>query len=360
MIVKRSLNAMAIFNNQLHSSMLSLTVKALPSMVILLISTASWNAIPKVQGEDAPVWQSLETNGKPHARHEAAFIQVKQRFYLLGGRGIKPVDVLDPATGVWTTGARPPLEIHHFQPVVWQNRILIAGAMTGPYPHETSMERILIYDPEVDAWSWGARIPNERRRGGAGASIYKGKLYLACGIQNGHWDGWVNWLDTYDLRTGKWNILPDAPRVRDHFQISFIGDQLYAAGGRKTSGIDKQVFNLTISEVDVFNTATRKWSTLPSPEGDLPTPRAGCFNYVFNSTLLVAGGESTTQKAAHNEVEAFDPETQTWHLASKLKQGRHGTGITMWQNKIYSCAGCAQRGGSPELNTTEYLPVKTR
>jgi hypothetical protein len=260
MIVNRSLNAMAIFNNQLHTSMLLLTVKALPSIVILLITTASWNAMPKAQGEDAPVWQSLETKGKPHARHEAAFIQVKQRFYLLGGRGIKPVDVLDPATGAWTTGARPPLEIHHFQPVVWQNRILIAGAMTGPYPHETSLEGILIYDPEVD----------------------------------------------------------------------------------------------------IFDTGTRKWSTLPSPEGDLPTPRAGCFNYVLNATLLVAGGESTTQKEAHNEVEAFDPETQTWHLASKLKQGRHGTGITMWQNNIYSCAGCAQRGGSPELNTTEYLPVKTR
>ncbi len=329
-------------------------------LMILILMATSLELLPKVRAEEIPTWQSLETNGQPHARHEAAFVRVGKRFFLLGGRGVKPVDILDPQTAVWKTGARPPLEIHHFQPVVWQNRILIAGAMTGPYPHETSLERILIYDPQIDAWSWGAKIPESRRRGGAGAAIYQGKLYLACGIQNGHWNGWVRWLDSYDLRTERWAMLPDAPRVRDHFQISFIEGKLYAAGGRKTSGVNKQVFQLTIAEVDVFDVGTQKWTTLPSPEGDLPTPRAGCFNFVLDSKLLVAGGESSTQKEAHDEVELFDPETKNWKRASNLRQGRHGTGIALWGDKIFTCAGCAQRGGSPELSTTEFLPLNPK
>jgi N-acetylneuraminic acid mutarotase len=304
-----------------------------------------------------PSWQPLETINKPHARHEAAFVNCDGRFFLLGGRRINPVDIFNPATKTWTTGAKPPVEIHHFQPVVWGHRILLAGAMTGKYPHETALDRILIYDPRADLWSWGAAIPEDRRRGGAGAAIHDDKLYLVCGIQNGHWDGWVNWLDRVDLMTGDWEKLADAPRVRDHFQIAFVGDKLYAAGGRKTSGVTKEVFDLTIPEVDVFDVSSGKWSTLP-PTSNLPTPRAGCFSFVIGSDLFVAGGESMAQKTAHAEIQSLDTKSGHWSSASTFATGRHGTGVVQWQDTLYTCAGSGGRGGAPELDSTEILRLK--
>ena len=54
-------------------------------------------------------------------RHEHGYVQVGSRFYLLGGRRIQPVDIFDPATGLWTKGAPPPIEIHHFQAVPFDN-----------------------------------------------------------------------------------------------------------------------------------------------------------------------------------------------------------------------------------------------
>jgi len=46
-----------------------------------------------------------------------------KKIYLLGGRRIQPADIYDPATRTWTLGAPPPVEVHHFQPVVWENKI---------------------------------------------------------------------------------------------------------------------------------------------------------------------------------------------------------------------------------------------
>ncbi|MFG0287617.1 MAG: Kelch repeat-containing protein [Rhodopirellula sp. JB044] len=301
-------------------------------------------------------WQPLVTEGAPHKRHEAAFIECEGRFYLLGGRRIQPVDIFDPETKAWTHGAEPPIEIHHFQPVVIGHQIWLAGAMTGRYPRERAVDRIMIYDTRTDEWSWGHTIPEERRRGGAGAVIHNGGLYLVCGIRNGHWNGWVSWLDRLDLATGQWEQLPDAPHVRDHFQSAVVGNKLYAAGGRKTSGVSKEVFSLTIPEVDVYDIDQREWSTLPE-ESNLPTPRAGCFAISLDGRLLIAGGESSGQKTAHNEIESLDPETNQWKTMSTFSTGRHGTGVIYYEGSLYTAAGSGGRGGGPELNTTERLPL---
>lgn len=321
-----------------------------------VVNSLAEDATAVVPTPSVPTWKPLETVNHPHKRHEAAFVQCEGRFYLLGGRKVKPVDIFDPATGMWTEGSRPPMEIHHFQPVVWDNKILMVGAMTGPYPREVSLDRILIYEPAIDQWTWGAEIPKDRRRGGAGALIYDGYLYLVSGIQNGHWDGWVPWLDRFDLKNQSWEQLPDAPRSRDHFQAAVIGDKIYAVGGRRSSGSTKQVFDLTIEEVDVYDIKIGQWLTLP-PSSNLPIPRAGCFSLALGTELLVAGGESMLQPTAHNEIQSLDTITGKWRTSSQFERGRHGTGIVEWQGKLFTVAGSGGRGGQPELDSTEVLEL---
>ncbi|MEM1228280.1 MAG: kelch repeat-containing protein [Planctomycetota bacterium] len=308
-----------------------------------------------VQAEPWPRWKTLTTQGQPHPRHEAGFVTCNEKMYLLGGRRIQPVDIFDPATRTWTQGAAPPIEIHHMQPVVWDHRIWCVGAMTGKYPHETAVERVLIYDPRSDQWSYDFEIPLDRRRGGAGAVIHNDSLYLVCGIQNGHWDGWVAWLDRFDLKSRTWHRLSDAPRVRDHFHAAVAGNRLYAIGGRKTSRSTKETFNLIIPEVDVYDFASETWTTLPATS-NLPTPRAGCFAFGVGDEVLIAGGE-TQQPTAHNEIQAFNIATSTWRMMSVFSTGRHGTGIGYFSGSLYTSSGSGGRGGGPELTTTEMLSL---
>ncbi len=305
----------------------------------------------------APTWSTLETVGKPHPRHEAAFIGLGTKIYLLGGRRIQPSDIYDTVTKTWSVGKAPPVETHHFQPVVWENKIWLPGAMTGGYPRERGLELIPIYDPATDSWSEGPALPADRRRGGSGAVIHDGKLYIVCGIINGHWDGHVSWFDVLDLKTNVWSKLPDAPRARDHFQAAIVGNKIYVAGGRRSSGATKEVFALTVAEVDVFDLATGKWSTLPSPAGNLPNLRAGTMSLAVGPLILVAGGESMTQPHAYTQIEALDTRTGTWSLHSNFARGRHGSGITRVGDALYVASGSGSRGGRPELDSLESLAL---
>ena len=81
--------------------------------------------------------------------------------------------------------------MHHFQAVVFDNKIYVVGAMTGAYPKEPPLSHVYIYNPAADAWSQGPEVPVDRRRGGAGAVLYNGEIYLVAGITNGHYDGHV-------------------------------------------------------------------------------------------------------------------------------------------------------------------------
>jgi hypothetical protein len=300
-------------------------------------------------------WETLPAGEKPTLRHESGYVRVGSRFYLVGGRGTKPVDIFDPATGGWSTGATPPVEMHHFQAVEHGGKIYVLGAMTGRYPAEPPIPHVYVYDPAADTWSQGPEIPADRRRGGAGAVVHEGQIYLVAGIQNGHSDGHVAWFDAFDPRTGQWRRLPDAPRPRDHFQVGIIDGKLYAAGGRRSSAATGQVFQLTVPEVDVYDFASGRWSTLP-PSANIPTMRAGSTTAVLDGKLIVIGGESG-QANAHAEVEAYDPQTGVWTSLAPLNEGRHATQAVLFEDRLYVAAGSRTRGAT-EINSHEVFTLR--
>lgn len=298
-------------------------------------------------------WSSMEGTGEAQPRHENAFVKVGGKYVLLGGRGLKPVDIFDPATREWTQGKQPPIEIHHFQAVSHEGLIYVMGALTGPYPFEIPISQIYIYDLLADSWIVGPEIPRHRRRGAAGCVVRNGKFYLVGGIINGHTSHWVPWLDEYDPQTQSWRELPDAPRSRDHFQAAIYEGKLYAAGGRN-SGFGETPFQATIPEVDVFDFSSQEWTTLDA-SGHIPTLRAGCTSTIWDGKLLVIGGESPSQQTAHNEVEALNLSTLTWETLPTLERGRHGTQVVADGESLIIVGGCGNRGGNPELTHMEVL-----
>lgn len=295
-------------------------------------------------------WKMIETTGEPAARHENSFVESGGKFYLLGGRGIKPVDIYDPATNTWTKGAAPPVEIHHFQAVSWHEKIIAVGAMTGPYPDEKPLANMHVYDPAYDSWTLGPEIPKDRQRGSAGVVVIEDKMYMICGIIDGHNGNHVSWMDEYDFQKRKWTILPDAPRPRDHFHAIVAQGKIFAFAGRNTSKNTNQVFDLTIPQVDFFELQSKTWSTLKK---ELHIPRAGASVATLKNEIFIIGGESMFDKVAHNEIEIWNLKLEKWSPINYLNRGRHGTQAIVYRNKIYIAAGCGNRGGSPELNSFE-------
>lgn len=326
--------------------------RPLAFFLTVLISYVTSSAI----AEEPHAWETVQTIGQPTARHEAAMVAFKGKLYLIGGRRINPVDVYDPATNTWTAKSKSPIELHHFQAVVHGDAIYLIGAMTGGWPREKPLEKVVVYYPEKDEFKFVHSIPASRRRGGAGAVAFNDKIYVVGGITNGHWDGSRSWLDSYDPKTGTWTPLSDAPHARDHFAAVVIGNKLYAAAGRTTEQKSEQGFDLTVNKVDVYDFESKRWES-PRNSTTIPTQRAGNMAAAVGDLIVIGGGESGTQKKAHRDVEAFDTATQQWISLPRLNRGRHGSAFAIIDQYLYTASGCGNRGGSPELTSLERLKI---
>lgn len=295
-------------------------------------------------------WKVLTTIGDFLKREEADFVGVNGRFYLIGGRKIQEVSIFDPKTLTWTTGAKPPMELHHFQAAVYKDEIYLICAMTAGYPHEKPVDNIYIYTPKTDTWRMGGVIPAERRRGSTGVALYKDKFYITSGILDGHYTGNVTWVDVYDPKTDKWTQLADAPTARDHAKAAIIGDKLYSIGGVASDAKNNKGLQSVVAQVDVYDLKTGKWSVA---DAKLPNPRAGNATVVVGNEILVIAGESAKQRVAHNEVDAYNVESGQFRSLPPLVQGRHAVGAIYYDKKIYTVAGVGNSGGSPLLSTIE-------
>lgn len=325
-------------------------------------------AVPQTEAQGTSSWEIVETEGEPSPRHENAFVELDGKFYLIGGRGEHPVDIYDPEENTWTSGAAPPLEIHHMQAVAYDGDIYIMGAWTGGFPDERGIENVLMYDPQEDAWSTGAEIPEDRRRGAAGVVVYGEHIYVVAGNDGGHGPHAtaVDWFDRFDPQTGTWESLPPAPRGRDHFHAAVVGDRLYAVGGRN-SGVEGFI-DSTFAAVDMYDFESGSWSTLTG--APLPTERAGSPTTAAGRHVIITGGEGFGQ--TWGETEALDTEfldagavdagavndeasdaAGPWTLIGTLNQPRHGTQAIVYDGRIWVAAGAGDQGGGPELTTME-------
>jgi N-acetylneuraminic acid mutarotase len=321
-------------------------------LFVALISTLSSPAIAQRSS-----WRIIPVSAEPQKREDCSFVETDGKFYLIGGRGILPVEVFDPATNTWEKRKKTPFEMHHFQGISYNSEIYVVGGMSGRFPHEKPFDSIYIYNPAKDEWRKGAEIPVNRRRGSGGAVVYKNKIYFICGIQDGHYEGTVSWLDVLDLSTGKWQTLADAPYGRDHVQTVVINDKIYVAGGRRTSSKTNQIADLTLPEVDVYDLKKQGWKTLP-PSENMPTERAGATTVAYKRKLIVIGGESVKQEKSHNNVEVLDTKKSNWNAFPPLVTGRHDTQAIYFKNAIYIVAGSANRGGGPDQSSIEVMKLK--
>jgi len=304
-------------------------------------------------------WKILNTNGECTARHEAGFVAHNEELILMGGRGIKPVEKYSPKTNTWTKQKPTPIEIHHFTPVSVNDKIYIVGGMTGKYPKETPLEYVYSYDPKTDVWEKVLEIPENRRRGGGGVAVFKGKIYLVNGITFGHTSGTNAMFDVFDPVDNTWSILADAPHIRDHNGAAVVNGRLIAIGGRNTSyheeGNFAAFFDTPESKIDYYDFQTKEWYVYSKL---LPKPGAGAGVVAWMNKIYFIGGE-TGADLANNQVYAFDPIKETWTKKPFLNRGRHGTNAVVYNNSIYIAAGCANRGGSPELDSIEIYSEKT-
>ena len=329
----------------MHHSSRSFLILSLCLLVAGLLSTHTAKAQP---GN----WEAVQGfTGIPGERHENGFLQVGDKFILIGGRNSewKLTEHYDFATNSWAQGAFHPIRMHHIQAVEIDGLVYVVGAMTGNFPDETPIQNVYVYDPLSANWYMGAEIPAARRRGSCGVVVYNNLIYVISGLTMGHNAGHVVYTDVYDPSTNTWTALADAPRARDHFNAVVVGDQIYCIGGRRSKHSTTGLNSDMVAIVDVYDIPTDTWTSLATP---LPTVRAGTSSAVIGNQIYTMGGESMTS-GAHKETEVLDIITKTWIAGfDTLTDPRHGTQAIVNNDVIYTSAGS-------RANTVEILPSDT-
>jgi len=300
-------------------------------------------------------WKIVKTKNTAPNCNECGMAAVKGKLYLIGndGGGTTPVESYDPNTLTWTKLVETPIQMHHFQAVPYKNNIYVLDAFSdGGFPDQVPMANVYSYNTQNNSWEKGGEIPMDRRRAGAAAVEYKGKMYLIAGIQHGHSSGTNNMFDCYDPETKTWTSLPDAPHIRDHCFATVIKDKIYVVGGRNTSYRDPQnkipFFAKTILDVDVYDFTTGKWSTLPAR---LPLGSGGGNLVNLNNVLYYLGGERATEterNAPRKNTFYLDPTTsEGWTETDSLNLARNGVAAAVLNNKIYAAGGSGGGPGGP-------------
>ena len=230
----------------------------------------------------------------------ASAVAMNGKLYVVGGcvmsdcrigvDGARVLEIYDPVSNTWSTGAPMPSRRYGAAAGVIGNKLYIAGGGTEcpPCGTTTSTE---IYDPVSNTWTAGAPIPMSREL--ATGAVANGRLYVMGGSSGG---APLARVDVYEPVAGTWTSAAAMPTARSGAAAGTINGRIHVAGG--ASG---QVF---VSVNESYDPASNTWTQ----QAAMPSGRTYLSGGVAGQRLFVIDGSNGAQV---NTVEAFDPSLTT-------------------------------------------------
>ncbi len=263
-------------------------------------------------------WETVGTTPFPVQEH--AMVATDDSLYQIGGltqgatRGTSRTLRYDLGTGTWTQVASMPFGAYRVDGARVSDTLYIPG---GALDATTVDDRIQIYSPTVDGWTFGAAAGRDHV--GYAASAMNGFVYrIAGGDPTNDWSA-VNNAKLYKPETDVWGI-PSSPidyfwRVRWPC-MGVIGDVLYVVGGLEQD--DKGMGNAALYMQGMSDWDAPSVSNLP-----VGVALWGAADFVQNGKLVCAGGiAGGITGTVTNTVWVYDPAVDTWYQDAPLPVAR--------------------------------------
>jgi N-acetylneuraminic acid mutarotase len=190
----------------------------------------------------------------PTARSGGGKAVIDGKIYVAGGRppGGFAFEVYDPATDTWEKLPDIPTQRNHLAMVALDGKVIVAGGRTGPGAMAERVDVVEVYDPETRRWTTGAPLPAPR--GGITGAALAGCMFVFGGEgERTNVLGLTPTTYRYDPRADRWTQLPDLPiAVHGLKGSAVIGGRIFLPGGGITLGGNSgtnamQVYRPTIS-----------------------------------------------------------------------------------------------------------------
>ena len=187
---------------------------------------------------------------------------------------------------------------------------------------DTSTTRI--YDIASDTWFFGSPAPGVSSEG---AGVSHGGLFYSLG---GRFIGPRADLWSYDPVLNAWNAgLTPMPTARAGLAVAVVGNSIFAIGGRVGTG--GPCSGGALATVERYDIAFNMWT----PVASLPSARSDLAAAVVGHRIYVFGGCTAGPGTIVNDVDVYDPVTDTWSTAP--------TDMPTARAAMYSVAG---KGGT--------------
>lgn len=288
-------------------------------LVVAVVATAA-SAAPSAWETRAPM---------PLPRTEVSAAVVGSEIVVLGGftidRGAsRRVDAYSPARDTWRRLPDLPIGVHHAMAVGAGGKPYVLGGYTVA---GATLRAAFVL--EGGAWRSLRRMPFPRAAAGAG--VAGGRIVVAGGIGEGR--RLVRNALAFDLRTGRWSVVP-GPTPREHLGVTSLAGTVYAVGGR-TAGLDTNLLHF-----ESFRPGDRRWRRLQP----VPDPRGGTGAAALAGRVISVGGEEPD--GTIEEVLEYRIAERRWVRLANLPTPRHGVGVAALGGRVYVI------GGGPEPGLT--------
>jgi N-acetylneuraminic acid mutarotase len=192
-----------------------------------------------------------------------------------------------------------------------RGKIYVAGGMFGAAG--TRLDRVQRFDPEENAWTTLARLPQPVRA--AAGAVRGGEFLVIGGTPSG---GGGRQVYAYD---GSWRSIQPLPRRLYNHAAVTLGDRVYVLGGYDTEGEELRT---------MFVLDRGRWRRAPQ----LPRAVHAFGAVAFQGELWVVGGRRGEERL--REVWIFDPETQRWREGPALPKPMELLGAAVVGNEIHA------------------------
>ncbi|MDE0903193.1 MAG: malectin domain-containing carbohydrate-binding protein [Planctomycetota bacterium] len=299
--------------------------------------------LPATRGWSKGAWSTGQD--LPDALGEVAAGVVDGRVILVG-EGTSKTYAMDLATGVWDeTLAQRPFVGHHHAAEVIDGKLYLFGSVGSAWG------KVQIYDPQTDSWTTGADMP--WGAGSCSSALIDGLVYVCGGITV---TGTVGDTGVYDPVLDSWNPngpLPLMPTPVNHAASATDGTYLWVFGGRAGGNWPQPGFD----NVQRFDPATGIWvdSSQPmSPLSPMPIGRGGTGRAVWHGQRFFIFGGETSSGQVFDSVQVYTAPLDQWTEDTPLPSPRHGLYPVVDGNRIFVIGGGVAAGAS-ESAITEIL-----
>ncbi|MFP6664719.1 MAG: kelch repeat-containing protein [Deltaproteobacteria bacterium] len=280
-------------------------------------------------------WQTLAPLAGG-ARQEHPTLAFAGEIWIFGGfsgsgQVLDSVAAYDPLRGSWRSDIAPlPVPMHHANVAAVAGKIYVTGFLRAV--GFAADGRVFEYDPGEDTWTEKSSMPAGTQRGASAVAAIGGRIYVAGGLRNGTQAD----FSVYDPAADSWEILTDVPSALEHAAVGAVDGVLYLLGGR-----DGGITGVSAA-VHAYDTASGEWAL----RADIPTPRGGVAGAVLGGRIYVLGGEGNPapgSRGVFDDVEVYDPVSNTWEVLAPMPFPRHGMGAAGLFGQIFVPGGADQQ-----------------